>query len=304
MSAKTTPKRPVRPSAVVGIVIWSLVFCLLGAMLLAGLTGVGFRILYLDGFPVLSFGGFTYEDADSYSVGNGSTEETVNHLSVSWLTGKITVEASEDEKIHIFEDYDGENSALRLRWKVEEGELKIRFRKPVLFGNVDAVSKNLTVRIPQTMLDAMNEVEIDGVDCDVSYTGNADELSLNIVAGEVTVSGDLGELDVEAVDGKVTFRGAVRAANFDCLDAEAVMYLDMATRLDFDQVDADVTLYLSEEIQGFDAELDSVGGAISVEGFDGMNSLSDKSARWGDGSLRIVVDGVDVQLNIKKLTKD
>lgn len=304
MSVNETQKRPVRPSAVVGIVVWSLVFCLLGALLAAGLCGVGFRILYLDGIPVLSFGGFSYEDADTYSVGNGTTEETITDLSINWLAGKITVEASADEKIHVSEDYGGENDDMRLRWKVEEGELKIQFCKPVLFGSVNGGSKSLTVQVPQTMLDAMNEVEIDGVDCDVSYTGNADELDLNVVTGDVTVSGDLGELNVDAVEGKITFRGAVRAAELDCVEADVTMYLDKATRLSFDQVDADVTLYLSEEITGFDAEMDSIGSEITVEGFEGMSGVSNKHARWGDGSLRISMNGIDSQLKIKKTTND
>ena len=79
------------------------------------------------------------------------------------------------------------------------------------------------------------------------------------------------------------------------------MYLDMATELSFDQVDGDVHLYLSEDIKGFSAELDAISGEISVEGFD-VSSVSNKSTRWGDGSLRIEMAGVGAELEVEKVT--
>ncbi len=304
MSAKTTGKRPVRASAVVGIVVWSTVFCLLGALLVAGLNGVGFRVLQVNGFPILSFGGFTYEDAETYRVGNATVTDTITDLSINWLAGDVTIVASDTDEIIITEDYRGGDDDLRLRWKIEEGELTVQFRKPVLFGTVDSMKKDLTVAIPVTMLEALDEVEIKTVAGNVSFTGNADELTLDAVEGDLTVNGDIGELNVNAVEGKAVFKGAVRRAEFDCVDAEVTMYLHMAAELTFNQVDGDVTLHLSEEITGFSAELDSLGSEIVAEGFDGLDRESNRNARWGDGSLRIRMNGVDNQLEIKKVTKN
>jgi DUF4097 and DUF4098 domain-containing protein YvlB len=149
----------------------------------------------------------------------------------------------------------------------------------------------------------MGDVEITTVSGGVQFTGNADEFTLDAVEGDLTITGDIGELEVDAVDGKLTFTGGVRTADVDCANADITMYLDMAGELSFDQVDGDVHLYLSEDIKGFSAELDAISGEISVEGFD-VSSVSNKSARWGDGSLRIEMDGVGAELEIKKLTND
>ena len=297
-------KRPVNKSAVVKIVIWSVVFCLLGGILLAGIAG-GVENLNIFGLPGvhISFGGFTYEDADKYSVGDAAVKATVTDLEINWVAGSITVIPSDTDEIRVTEAYSGDDNDLRLRWRIKNGKLTVQFRKSTVFGTPNSVSKDLTVAIPAAMLEAMDEVEIHTVSGDVRFTGNANEFTLEAVEGNLTVEGDVGDLEVDAVDGNLTFTGSVRTAAVACANTDVTMYLDMATALSFDQVDGDVHLYLSDEIKGFSAELDSISGEISVEGFD-IGSVSGKSTRWGDGSLRIEMDGVGAELEIKKLTND
>jgi DUF4097 and DUF4098 domain-containing protein YvlB len=154
------------------------------------------------------------------------------------------------------------------------------------------------------MLEAMGEVEITTVSGGVSFAGNADELTLDAVDGDLTVNGDIGELEIHAVEGKVTFTGGVRDADISCVATAVVMRLDMAADLSFEQVDGDVELYLSEEITGFSAEVESLGGGISTEGFDGLTTTGEHITRWGDGSLRIRAEGVRAKLYIKKTTNN
>ena len=297
-------KRPVNKSAVVKIVIWSVVFCLLSGILLAGIAG-GVENLNIFGLPGvhISFGGFTYEDVDEYSVGDAAVKATVTDLEINWVAGSITVIPSDTDEIRVTEAYSGDDNDLRLRWRIKNGKLTVQFRKSTVFGTSNSVSKDLTVAIPAAMLESMGDVEITTVSGGVQFTGNADEFTLDAVEGDLTVKGDIGELEVDAVDGKLTFTGSVRTANVDCVDTDITMYLDMAAELSFDQVDGDVHLYLSDEIKGFSAELDAISGEISVEGFD-VSSVSNKSTRWGDGSLRIEMDGVGAELEIKKLTNN
>lgn len=306
MSHDLTKKRPVRPSAVVGIVVWSLVFCLLGGLLLAGLWGaeINLRFFELPGGVHLNLGGFTYEDAGEYSVGDASVKAAVTELEINWLEGDVTVIPSETDQISVSENYNGEDDDLRLRWRVEDGKLTVQYRKSTWLGTSRSVRKDLTVAIPAAMLEAMDEVEITTVSGGVSYTGNADELTLDAVAGDFTVNGDIGELEMHAVQGKITFTGSVRTAEVECVDTAVTMNLHMAASLSFDQVDGDVVLYLSDEIKGFSAEVEALGGEITADGFDGMKNMNDENARWGDGSLRVRVEGVGAKLNIKKLTND
>jgi hypothetical protein len=298
-------KRPVNKGAVVKIVIWSVVFLLLGLILLGSVTGIRTEIDVI-GLPGvhLNLGGFTYEDADEYTVGDASISDTVSDLEINWLEGSIAIIPSDTDEIRITEEYGGDDSDLRLRWRVKNGKLTIQFRKSTFFGTSRSVRKDLTVAIPAVMLEAMGEVEITTVSGGISFTGNADDLTLDAVNGDLTVSGDIGELEIHAVEGKVTFTGGVRDADVSCVAATAVMRLDMATDLSFDQVDGDVELYLSEEITGFSVKMDSLKTEIHAEDFENMHYLDDGSAKWGDGSLRISMDGLKSKLNIKKLTND
>ena len=305
MSAVKQEKRPIRKSAVVRIVVWSVVFCLLGLILLAGVTGwMGDGSFF--GLPGIHFslGGFTYDDEHEYSRGNAVVEDRITDLEINWIAGDVTVIPSESDTVSVSENFDGGDEDMRLRWRVKNGKLTVQFCKSAWFGIDREARKDLTVAIPASMLESMNEVEITTVSGGVRFTGNADELTLDAVKGELTLCGDIGELDVHAVEGKVTFTGGVRSAELECVDAAVTMYLDMAAELSFEQVNGDVSLYLSDEITGFSAEVESLGGEIAVEGFDCMDTAGKRNARWGDGSLRVSVEGVDAKLNIKKLTQD
>lgn len=289
-------KRPVSASAVVRLVIWSVVLCVLVSLfalgMLRGSNGV---------FSGINLGGFRYDDS-GYEIGNGTSGERITSITVDWIVGSVNVIPSDGEEISISDDYRGDNRDLALRWRIRDGELTVKYCASLWILN-QTTDKNLVLEIPAFMLEGLDEVEIDGVDCDVTFTGNADELSLDVVDGKVEIHGNIGELELDAVDGNLTFRGAVRRADMDCVDTTVSMYLEMAAELNFDQLNGDVTLYLSDEITGVRAEMDSVGGEITMEGFEGSTVTGKREARWGDGSLRIQVDGADCHLLIRKQTQ-
>ena len=293
-------KRPISASAVVRLVIWSVVLCILVALFAVSMVG---DYLQLDwvGVSMLQSIVIRYDEED-YTVGGGKSDAVITDLSIEWIAGSVTVVATEGNEIVISEDYDGEAEKMQLRWKIENRELSVKYCKPHRFIGKEATKKNLTVAIPTSMLASMGSVDIEGVDCDVRFTGNADELALEVVEGDLTIDGDIGELDVESVDGHVSFRGGVRRAEVECVNAAVDMNLEMAIELRFDQVNGDVTLCLSEAITGFSAERESLGGSLVTEGFDGVDRTAN-TARWGDNSLRIWMDGVNCQLKIEKTKK-
>ncbi len=291
-------KRPVSASAVARIVIWSVVFCILTGLLAWGLTKDGGGI-----FSGLNLAGYNYDDT-GFSVGNGSAKEKITEISIDWLTGNVTVLPAEGDEIVITEDYDGEDSGLRLRWKIENGKLTVKYCKSQRFGSVKMSDKKLTVAIPAAMLETMGEVDISTVDGEIIYTGDADELDLDVVNGDLTVTGNIGELNVDSVNAKITFKGAVRSAEIEGADTDMTMYLDMAKELDLDQVNGSIHLYLSEEITGFAAEIEGLSGNIEIDGYEGVVYEGKKSARWGDRGLRIQADCVNGQLKIEKLIRN
>lgn len=299
---ETKTKRPVSSSALARLIIWLAVFCIFAGLFAAGMTDTNLRIDWL-GIPLFQSGDLHYNDSE-YSVGNGTVAASVTDLSVEWVAGSVTVVPSEGDDIVITEDYGGDDERLRLRWRVKDGELSVKYCAPVLLRRrKEAVAKDLKLEIPAVLLEAMDTVTINSVSCDVSYTGNADDLELDAVDGKLTVSGDIGELNVESVNGALIFRGGVRRADVECLKADVTMYLDMAANLSFEQMSGDVTLYLSEEITGFSVEHDSLSGRVETVGFENVTRHTD-AVYWGDKSLRIGADGMETQLKIEKLTEN
>ena len=284
-------KRPVSASAVVRIVIWSVVFCLLTGLFALAM----FREIFGHGGISLGFGGYYYDD-DGFSIGNGTTERTITELNIDWVAGDVTVALSDGDRVEIFEDYDG-TDANRLRWKVRGSELIVKFRKPTWFdeGYVDD-EKKLMVLIPASMADDLDEIQIETVFSNQNIGVSARELDVSSVSGQVTVVGNYRTVDIETVSGHVKFAGDFRNANFESVSARVDVTLQkQAVSLDMDTVSGDLTVVLPDSTTGFRVDTDSVSGYTDIRGFD-----CGSSNRWGDGSMEIHMESVSGKLLIEK----
>lgn len=288
-------KKKINGGSVARIVIWSVVLVIL--------VGVFVGALFMDGqwsVSGISVGRYHYDD-DGYSVGSGSTREMVTSLSADWPAGEISIVPSDTDEVVITEEFDG-NDNLRVRWRVKNGVLEIKFRSPVNFGNTSAPSKKLTIAIPEEMLSAMRNVDLELVSADLSIVGmSANEVDIMVVSGKVDVQcGIIDSLDVETVDGNVKVSGSVREADFEGVSANLDLHLDdRAAEVNLDTVSGDLTVYLPETVSGFAVEMDSVSGSVAVEGFENVMKAK-KECRYGDGRVEIGVDAVSGDVKICK----
>ncbi len=298
-------KRPINKGAVARIVIWSAVLCILCGvfsllMLSEGVLGRGLNL------GAISVGGYTYEDAGSYSVGAGSYDGTIHAIDVDWVSGAIDILPTDESSVRIEEDYGGDDEDLYLRWRVENGELSVKYRKSYwsMGFKKHAVPKHLTIYVPHAMLEALNEVELDVVDSDVYFCGRTRELNLDAVRGRLKIEGHVDELDMDLVDGALDFSGTLGRGDLDGVEFTASFRLDAAQSLDIDGVEQEVILHLADSVTGFRISRGSLGGDTVVEGFENVTTLEKDGRCWGDGSLTIDVDGVDAKVTVKKTTKN
>lgn len=297
-------KRPISGSAIVRIVLWSLVLAiLLGLFALFMIQAIlGDRGWDLNLGLHFGAGGFRYDD-DAYTVGGGSTQTAITEIDVDWLDGEVNILPSDGESVEIKEDYNGEDADYRLRWRVENGQLSVKHQAPYwLFGILGGShpTKNLTILVPTAMLENMDEVSVESVEADVTYTGNARALSLDAVEGSLTVTGTIGDLDMDSVDGDLTFRGSLERLDMDGVEGSAVLYLDQAGDINVDGVEARVTLHLGEAITGFRLTCDGIGSRTQVEGFEDIRR-DGNNISWGDESLTIDVDGVSPSVTVERM---
>ena len=193
-------ERPISGSAVARIVIWSIVFfLLLGVFSMAMLGDFLGTVIISNG--QIHLGAWAYDD-DEYVIGNGTVQTAIREISVDWVAGSVTVEPTDGERIVIADDYSGDHDAYRLRWSVEDGELSVKYCKPSLktaFFDSDSVSKNLTILIPKSMLDEVDEVYISTFSADQNIRVSAERLELEAVSGEISIAGEYDHVQIETV---------------------------------------------------------------------------------------------------------
>lgn len=296
-------KRPVSSSAVARIVIWSVVLCIL-----LGVFGC-WMVFGTGGFPVgIGVGGYDYENAHTYSVGNATVTEAIRSLDIDWLDGTVTVIPTDGDAVTVTESYDGSEENEKLRWKLENGRLTVKYMAPrraglFAFGGDNALGKDLEVAIPVALLENLANVDLTLISADLILRVPTDELDVEMVSGRMTLEGDYDEIDVETVSGELAFRGAAREISVD--GVSATLELDMTKppeSISVDTVSGDVTVILPDSTTGFELSRDSLGGFLEVSGFV-FDSVTEGQL-WGDGSVKIDVDGVSSKLTVKKSTKD
>jgi hypothetical protein len=286
-------------SAVVRIVIWSVVFFLLVGVFAAAMAGEGNFIWNLTRWD-----DFDFDDRD-YSVGNANVRTRISELSIDWVDGSVTVAATDGDEILITENYEGGETAYRLRWKIEDGELDIKYCKPKihlpLFGD-ESVPKDLHVLIPRSMLDGLEEIHVSTVSAVQNINVSARELDSSTVSGAVYATGTYRDVEIETVSGDVSVDGVVERGSFDGVSGEVNLCLrEQAEQLDMDTVSGDLRLTLPDSTAGFRVNVDSLSGDADIRGF-ALERRQDDT--WGDGSMEINVDSISGKLIIEKETRN
>lgn len=256
-------------SAIVRIVIWSLVAVIMCGLLMWGLRGnFGFG-LRLPWIHVGSTGEYTSGEA-SFEAGE------IDEVEVEWVSGRVTVQ--EGTKVSFSEESGRSlDEDEQLSYRVDGRKLVIQeYRRSFWFGS--SPSKDLTLELPK---------ELRG-------------LKLSVVSADVTMSGDftIDNLDLEGVSGRWNV-SEVSCGEISLESVSGEMELtigDMPREIDVDTVSGDVVLYLPEN-GGFTAEVDGVSGDLSTE-----FAVTTRHGRQvcGDGHTEIDGDTVSGDVILKK----
>lgn len=324
MSSET--KKESKKSAVIRIVIWSVVLVLL----LGGLISlmVGGNVFGLD-MKIVSCGTDMWYDDTDYQVGNTDLTDELRELDIHWLSGSVTVRSVEGDTLTVHElDRDGNTPEEEdaLRWKLQDGKLTIRFCKPRrVMSSSSSQNKTLEVCVPAAWLGgnlgeldvdsvsgdvnillngqaaALRELDIDTVSGAVKVVGDAQSLSLDTTSGNMTVSGTYGEFSTDTVSGKLVMEGSADEMELESTSGNMTVTLSRAaTSLEADTTSGRLTLTLPGDMTGFTAKLDSVSGDIEIEDFP--TTGKNNSRTFGDGSMKIDMDSTSGDVIIKQGT--
>ena len=167
--------------------ILSLCLAVLMLASLLSLFGCDFFEAFSDRVPT------TYDNEEKYTVGDGTATGKVDHLSIWWIYGSVTVKTHAEDTVRIEETANGEIvEDFRLRWRYHNAPdygdvLYIRYSASGKFDYGD-LSKDLTVYLPEN--DGMHlsfTIEAAAVDLDVSgFENTLSSLSVSSNSGRVS----------------------------------------------------------------------------------------------------------------------
>ena len=284
-------------NAIARIIIWSLVAVLLTSLLVVGISSSPSS--FFSGDWSLGAMGVTYKNSALYNVGGGTVTDEFQSIKVNWTNGKINIEAYDGEDTVISET-EVEEKENKLRWRVEDGVLKIQqMAAGMRFGLKQTPKKTLTVKIPSNVAEGLKAVTSDSVSAEVTITGisASDKIEIDTVSGGANLKNIKTEkLDIDTVSGSIKAAGEFTELESDSVSGDVtVSSATPLKKLDCDSTSGNIRLTIPKN-SGFTLKADTVSGDISC----GLPTVSESKNRrvCGDGSADFETDTVSGDLII------
>ena len=240
-----------------------------------------------------------YDNADSYTTGNGRTSDSIRNLEIDWISGNVEISYGKEDEIILEETSEDEiTDELTMRWLVEDGTLHIKFCKAGKI-NVNNCDKTLKVTLPKNI--KLEEAEFETVSADIT----ASELHVKDVNFE-TVSGSVEarlygarSIDADSVSGDVDIIAPDGPKDADIETTSGSVRMNLKKSIDdceIGTVSGKVTLLLPKK-GNFTISYDTTSGD-----FDSDIEMAQKGSKYvaGKGSDRFDIDTTSGDLRIKK----
>ena len=286
--------------AILKLVIWSVIFVILCGIMISGLD--------IDSFG--NIGGFTvwnwevYDDPESYSIGNQEfSSPWIRNIDIDWYYGgTVNITVYDGNTVRVEESLNsGADEEDRMRVKLEDGWLRVRYRESGMHFFEVSPQKNLTVYIPVIYASTLGDIFIDVSSSETKISGIAvsrakidsssgdvcltdcmvGALEIDSASADVTLSGEYDSVEIDTASGDCVIKGQARSVDFDGASGNCTMEL---TQLP-EQLTADCasgSLWLSAPIgEGFKANIDASSGKGHVEYADGSKQSGDALAVGG-----------------------
>lgn len=254
-----------KTSAIIRIVLYSLVAVLLIGLLLAGL-GIGSFIFQID------------SGNHAYTTGGGSVEAAeVTSIRINWASGSVILQTGDTDQIR-FEESGNFSEEYAMVYEVKNGKLKLEYAKPrfaIGFGSIP--SKDLVITVPESWI--CEELELDGAALQVEIRElSVQDLDIDGAACEVSFLGSLDRLSCD---------GAACELNITCRNRPQEFDLDGAS------CQLDLTI---PDGCGFQVRMDGLSCHFRS---DAEYTVSNKTYLYGDQHCRIDADGVSCEVTVR-----
>lgn len=297
-----------KTNAIIRIIIFSIVICILLALLILGMqrgkgrTWTPRRLA--DGATDASLPSGTAPSLSSTIPSTGSAQfsgsekaASLDKLSIEWVSGTITIRPGDTDTI-TYQESGVTDSKYQMVAQAKGSTLKLQYCKDgVRLGWLASLKKDLTITLPQDWI--CRELEIDAASATVDIQDlTIQELDLDTASGACRiVNCNIGEMEVDTASGDVDFSGTLQSFECDSASARITLVLDnVPKQIEVDTASGDVDLTLPADA-GFTAQVDGMSTRFSSE-----FSTTTQNSRYicGDGKCIIKVDAMSADVTIRK----
>ena len=287
-----------KTSAIIRIVIFSLVIILLSFILLSVLD----HNYYIESGRVHS-----YEEAGQLpteglmQINQHDITAQIQNIDIDWAAGSIIIQQSDSLSSIIVEESCPAYSEYETVIKQSGQTLKIKFCEDSVtfpsFGFDADISKDLVIRVPKNW--NCNNLEIDAAAAEVYiHDLSINELDFDGASGNLILDNcNIVDLDIDTASGDVEFSGTLKELDFDAASAKFYgEFREVPHKLDMDSMSSDLELVLPPNA-GFTCYVDGLSSNFSSD-FE----LSNTGGTYvhGDGVCRIDVSCVSGDVSILK----
>ncbi len=287
-----------KTSAIIRIITWSIVAIFLIVILVNVINGdeiIGFNI---------GFSGYNYDNSSKYLVADGVVNaKDINNIDVNWISGKIKVVDYDGDTIEFYEEGSSNlDEDEKMRYLVEDGNLKIKFKKSrkfMAFSLFKSLNKTLILKVPSSIKDELNNFVVDTVSSPVEIENlKSNNVSIEVVSGKVDLKNVKSEvLNVETVSGSTNISGDIDFIDVEAVSGKVTMNLENCPEeIKTETVSGSINIYIPEN-DGFTVEYDSVSGKFKC---DFEVKMSKKEAIYKNGKSDFELETVSGGININK----
>lgn len=210
------------------------------------------------------FTGFTYANADKYTIGDTEITSTVENLDIDWTSGKVNIEYHDGSGVSVSEVANRSISEdEKLRWWLDGTTLRIKFAEPKLniFNNLQ---KTLTVSLPKGIV--LKTVDIDTTSADISaLTMLADEIKFDTTSGDVNAIITAKNLSVSSTSGDLDIRQNtdIKTASLSSTSGTVAFTVPSAEKISMESTSGDISVTVPGTVGTLN--LDSTSGSIKTD---------------------------------------
>lgn len=293
-----------KSNAIIRIVIWSIVLLALIGTLGAFMTDE----LYLrDYTPAETAIPVPLATTPQEVLPNEETlllpADTIREIEIEWVAGDIVILGKDVDYIYISES-DVTDDEYSMVFQTVGEKLEIQFCVDRLMPDLGIshtadLSKDLYIEVPKYW--EGKSIEIDSASTNVEmYNITLEEMDIDGADG----TGDfqnchISDLDIDAASADVYYQGTLERLDFDAASASFIGDLqNTPNRIDMDSMSGKLDIALPEDC-GFTLTMDGMSCHLSSDFYG--TSMKNGSHVYGDGRCRINMDGMDCDVNIRKL---